>query len=397
MQVRVGDRIVLVGTAHVSPKSVAEVTEVISAERPTTVAIELDARRKEVLLDKQRWEKLPLQQLIRGRNAYFFLAQAYLASIQRRLGERFGVEPGAEMVAAIEATAAVGATELLADRDISITLQKAWRQMRLREKMRLLWEMIQMMVPLEEGTEEEIDLDALMEQDVLSMMMEELGTVAPTIAKVLIAERDIYLARHIHEAAKEGTVVAIVGAGHLQGIQKALERLAANEILPTLAELDVVPPKGFPWAKAIGYGTMVAMVVLILYRFYVASVEGTMDKTLADAQVAFFWWIVIHAICCAIATAAARGHPLSVAAGAFSSPFTALHPAVAAGWVAGGVEIWVRKPTNADLLELFRATTTEGFFKNAVIRILLVTALANVGSSIGTFLSLPFIVRFGLG
>ena len=98
-----------------------------------------------------------------------------------------------------------------------------------------------------------------------------------------------------------------------------------------------------------------------------------------------------------LGAAIARGHPLSIATAGAVSPLTALHPAMAAGWFAGLMEIKARKLTNRDLLDVFRLDSWDGYFKNKVIRVLMVTALANLGSSIATFISFPIFLRFGLG
>ena len=101
-------------------------------------------------------------------------------------------------------------------------------------------------------------------------------------------------------------------------------------------------------------------------------------------------WFIIHGVLSAIGTALAFGHPLSILAAFFASPFTALHPAIAAGWVAGAVEAKVRQPRVGDFKGLFKLNSVRDYWKNRVTRILLVIVFANIGSSLGTFIALPY-------
>src|SRR5439155_27292440 len=189
--------VILVGTAHVSKESVNEVREVIQRVRPKVVAVELDANRRTALVDKKRFEQTPMTDLLRSGKSSFILAQSMLASYQRRMGAKLGVEPGAEMLAALMEAEAAGAEVALVDRDIGVTLRRAYALMGFREKMRLAWEMLKSLVGAED--EEEIDVEEILKEDVLSSMMGELAEMAPSVARVLVHERDAYLASNIHE------------------------------------------------------------------------------------------------------------------------------------------------------------------------------------------------------
>jgi len=218
----VGDNIVLIGTAHVSEKSVDEVREAINRHRPDIVAVELDPNRYKVLTGKREWRDLPITKVLSGSNPYFFIAQAFLAALQRRIGMEQGVEPGAEMLAAIEAAGEDDIKVLLADRDISITLKRAWKKMSLREKMRLTWNLMAAITGVYDEEMEDIDVDQLMEEDMLNMMVEELSELVPSVADVLIHERDTFIAKKILQASEDGKVLAVVGAGHINGLAEKL-------------------------------------------------------------------------------------------------------------------------------------------------------------------------------
>jgi len=190
LQVKVNDNIILVGTAHISKDSVNEVKQVIEEHKPDIVAVELCKRRHDAITNKDSWENKPVTTLLKGNNAYFMLAQTFLSSIQRKLGKEYGVEPGSEMIAAMDEAKKHNIDVALVDRDISVTLKRAWKKMGIREKFRLTWEFLKAILGYDEEEMEELDLKEIMDQDVISTMMEEFGKIAPSVATVLIHERD---------------------------------------------------------------------------------------------------------------------------------------------------------------------------------------------------------------
>lgn len=380
MEILVGDNIVLVGTAHVSERSVEEVRDAIARHRPDIVAVELDANRYKVLTGQRQWRDLPITKILSGSNPYFFIAQAYLAAIQRRIGLDQGVQPGAEMLAAIEAAGASDLRVLLADRDISVTLKRAWKRMSLREKLRLTWNLMAAITGAYEEELEEIDIDELLEEDMISMLVQELSEVVPSVADVLIHERDTFIAKKILQASSDGKVLAVVGAGHLKGLADKLQR---GGPFPTYKELNHVPPKRFSVAKAFGWGIPWLFLTWMFYMAFTGQ-YGTLTQ-------GFAVWFLANGTFAAIGAAIAFGHPLSILTAFCVAWFTSLNPTLAAGWFAGLVEAKMRKPTMADL-EYIEADTVRGFLGNKVVRVLMVTALANLGSVIGTIYALPYLL-----
>jgi len=401
LQVKIGDNIILVGTAHISKDSVEEVKQVIAEFKPDIVAVELCKRRYEAITKKDKWESTPVTQLLKSNQAYLMLAQTFLGSIQRKLGKEYGVEPGSEMVAAMDEAkkhnldvALVDMDEAkkhnldvaLVDRDISITLKRAWKKMGIREKFRLSWEFLKAMLGFDEEELEELDLKELMNQDMISTLMEEFGEIAPSVTTVLIHERDEYIAKKILDKSKEGRIVAVVGAGHLKGIQKHLEK---KQLDVDLKELEYVPKKRFSILKAIGYTIPVIFVVLLAYII----IQGSLEQGLNALK----WWFIINGTLSMIGTMIARAHPLTWLTAFVAAPITSLNPAIAAGWVAGYVEAKLRTPVVKDFKELSKLEGLRDFWNNKVIRLLMVVALANVGSMIGTFVALPYLVNLGFG
>ena len=387
MHVKISNNIILVGTAHISKESVEEVKQVIEEHKPDIVAVELCERRYDAITKKQQWESTPVNKLLKSNNAYLLLAQTFLGSIQRKLGKEYGVEPGSEMIAAMDEAKKHNLEVALVDRDISVTLKRAWKKMGIREKFRLTWEFLKAMIGYDEEEIEELDLEKLMDQDVISAMMEEFGEIAPSVTNVLIHERDEYISKKITEQSKKGKVVAVVGAGHLKGIE---DYLVNKPIIDTdVKELELVPKKRFSILKAIGYAIPVIFVVLLAYIFIQGSIEEGLN--------ALKWWFIINGTLSMIGTMIARAHPLTWLTAFVAAPITSLNPAIAAGWVAGYVEARLRTPMVKDFKQLSKIDSFKDFWNNRVIRLLMVVALANVGSMIGTFVALPYLANLGLG
>ncbi len=389
MEEKITDNIILIGTAHISEESVLEVRNAIETYKPEIVAVELCQRRFESITKKDKWENTPVTALIKSNNAYFMLAQTFLSSIQRKLGEEYGVEPGSEMIAAMQEAEKYHLTVALVDRDITVTLKRAWRMMGVREKFRVVWEFLKAMIGYDEEELEELDLKELMKQDVLSQMLEEFSKIAPSAAKVLISERDQYIAQKIYEESKKGKVVAVVGAGHITGIKKHLQNqpLHAN-----LQELEQIPKKRFNLVKVAEIAIPVIFFGLIGWIIYSTGIDPW--NKIKDI---FLIWFLIHGILAGVGVAIARGHPLSILTAFLAAPFTSLEPFFAPGWFAGLVEARLRKPVIKDFQELSKIESVRGFLKNKVIRLLMVVALANLGSIIGTIIALPWILSLGLG
>jgi len=260
-----GSSVLLVGTAHVSKDSVEQVRDLIAETRPEIVAVELCEPRYKVLLDRRKWEQTPLTKLIKGDQPYFFLGQSFMAMMQRSLGDELGVEPGAEMLAAIRAAKDVGAEIALVDRKIAVTLKRAWNKMSLREKFRIFRELLYGFFGVSEMSEE-IDIEMLKRQDIITEMMEELGKMAPKAKEVLVDERDAYIAGKLKNLAAENpgkSILAVVGAGHLNGLVENLKR----EEEPDLEELDSIPSSILS-LKLVGYMIPVAFLAIFIWTIY---------------------------------------------------------------------------------------------------------------------------------
>ncbi len=389
MHIKVNNNIILIGTAHISKESVDEVKKVIEDNKPDIVAVELCQKRYDAITKKQEWENTPINKLLKSGNVYLLLAQTFLGSIQRRLGKEYGIEPGSEMVAAINEAKKQNLKVALVDRDISITLKRAWKKMGLREKFRLIWEFLKAMVGYDEEELEEFDLKKIMDQDVISTMMEEFGQIAPSVTTVLIYERDKYIAKKILDESKKGKVVAVVGAGHLKGIQEQINNKSEKV---DLKELEYIPKKRFKISKIIAYLIPILFVSLLAGLLFFRG-----ESAYNEIKDILIWWFLINGSLSALGAAIARGHPFTIITAFLAAPLTSLNPAIAAGWVAGFVESKLRAPMVKDFKQLSKLSSLKDFWNNRVTRLLMVVALSNLGSMLGTFIAGGKILQIAFG
>jgi len=376
-KVKVKDKeIILLGTAHVSKKSVELVKESIKKEKPDVVAVELDKERYNALMNKKRWDETEITKVIKSGKTNLFLMQLLLTNFQRKIGDELGVKPGSEMIQAIKVAKKENSEIALIDRNINITLKRAFNSMSIKEKFKLLYTFISGIFESEKINEEEIE--KLKDTDIITELMKELGKEIPSIKKVLVDERDKYIAGKLL-SLKGKKILAVVGLGHVSGIKKILEK-NLQEI--NLKKLEEVPKKRGKF-RYIWYSIPAIFFTLIFWSFYSHGINLTLNL--------FSKWFLINGTFSAIFACFALAHPLSILTAFIAAPFTSLHPAFAAGWFSGLVELWVRKPKVKDFEGLLKINKIRDLWKNRVTRILLVIAFANLGSSIGTFIALPYI------
>ena len=365
-----GKEITVLGTAHVSQKSVELVRDIIEEEKPDTVCIELCDSRFQALTQKQKWQDTDLLKVIKEKKAPLLLANFMLASIQKKIGKKLGIKPGEEMAQAIRSAEISGSQIHLADRDIRTTLSRAWHAITFWEKLKLTGQFVASLVGVDEISEEEVE--NLKNKDMLETLLSEIGESQPQLKKILIDERDLYLAEKIRKASGE-KIVAVVGAGHVPGIKQAWNSTIDIE------ELEKKPPKGHI-GSILKWGIPAIIVALVTAGFFMVGAE-------AGKEMIKFWFIA-NMVLAGIGAALAFAHPLTIITAAVASPITSLNPMIAAGWVAGVVQIFISKPKVRDFESLpDDITSLKGFWHNKITRLLLVVVLTNLGSASGAWLS----------
>ena len=366
----------IIGTAHVSKESVREVQEAIAEFSPDVVAVELDATRYAAL--KKQVQEASVESVLEAKTFTQLLVQWILAYLQRKIGLDVGVEPGAEMKAAVEEAEARRISIALIDRDIRITLRRFWHSLSFFEKIKMLYALVASVASIDE---QEIDVEELKKQDVIAVAMEEFRNFSPNGARALIDERDAYLAHQIRRLSlSHERILVVIGAGHKEGINRYL---AHPETLPAVESLTG-EVKSRPWGLIFG-GIVTFLFVFLLVAILFSGVGTDVLIT------ALLYWVLIHGVLTAVFTLLAKGHPLSALTGFAVSWFTALNPLIAAGWFSAIVEAKIRKPGPGDLGRISRAESIGEMMEIPLFRVVVVAAMANIGSTLGTILYFVFI------
>lgn len=368
-------KITLIGTAHVSKESIEEVTETVKEVKPDCVAIELDEKRANSIQNSEKYSQLDIVKVLKRKEGFLLLANLILASFQRRMGLNAGVKPGDEMLAAINTSREMKIPFVMVDRPIQMTLKRAWAKNSFWGKIKLFALLISSAFSKEEVDPAEIE--NLKNNSEMDSMMEELSKEMPVIKEVLIDERDKYLAAKIW-SAQGNNIVAVLGAGHLPGVEKYLQKMAKNEESVNVEDLTQIPPKSF-LGKAAGWIIPIVIIGLIIAGFiYGGTKAGTQILTT---------WFLWNAIPAALLSLAALAHPVTILVAFFAAPFTSLCPFIGIGFCTAIVQALVCKPKVSDMESLQDdVSSVKTFYKNKILRILLVFILSSIGSSLGTFI-----------
>lgn len=373
---REGVRYTLLGTAHVSKTSAETVARMVASGHFDAVAVELDPARYRSLTDPDAYSKMDLFKVLREGKAGMLAVNLALAAFQQRMAEQFGVEPGAEMKAAVAGAKERDLPLLLVDRDIGVTLRRVYANVPWWQRITLFGGLIASAFSNEKIAEE--DVEALKEGDILESTFTEFAAKSERIYAPLIAERDEYMvARLLQQARGRKDVLVVIGAGHLKGVAAGLSG-SGQDAASATARLEQVPPPGkvvkaLPW-----------LIVAVIMLGFVIGFARSPDiglKLLTD-------WTLIHMVLSAVGAAVALAHPVTVLVAAVASPFTALNPLIGVGFVAAGTELWLRRPSVGDFEALRHdVTSLRGWWRNRAARVLLVFILTTIGSATGTYVA----------
>lgn len=379
-KLQVGEKeIILIGTAHVSPQSVEEVREVIEREQPDSVCIELCQGRYNSIVNKDQWQNTDISKIIKEKQTMLLLATLIMGSFQKRIADNFEIAPGAEMIQGMKSAEKIGAQLVLVDRDIQVTLKRLWQKVGLKGKVQIVYELFSSIFFSEEITEQ--DLEDMKSQDMLDSALNSLSDTFPELKTVLIDERDQYLAQKIKNAPGK-KVIAVLGAGHIPGIKEEIYKENDIASLETL-KMGTKFNKNWLWVFPI---------------IFVGIVGFTMKSDMPSGINQIMAWFLWNGSLSALGAAIALAHPLAILTAFLVAPISSLNPLLAAGWFSGLAEASLRKPNVGDFYKISDDLgSIKGFWKNRVTRILLVVALSNLGSGIGTFIGGAHVLKIFAG
>ncbi|MBU2539127.1 MAG: TraB/GumN family protein [Proteobacteria bacterium] len=366
---RLDDReIFLIGTAHISKESVELVRKVIAAERPDCVCVELDEKRYEALAKRKTWELLDLREIIRKQQLATLLINMVLASYQKRLGDQMGVKPGTELLEAVQEAEKYGIAVALCDRDVRVTLRRAWNSTSFWRKNYLLASIITSMFEETEITEDK--LRELKETDVLSELLNELGQAMPELKRVLIDERDTFLAEKIKSSTGK-KLVAVVGAGHVAGIKKALGEDRSDR----MEAINLIPPVSPIW-KIVGWAIPAVIVAAMI------AIAFTKGAAVAGDNLLF--WILATGLPSALGAALALAHPLTILGAFVGAPITTLLPILGVGHLTAFIQVMVQPPLVIEFETVLQdMASIRGWWRNRLLRLFLAFMLPSMGAVAG--------------
>jgi pheromone shutdown-related protein TraB len=372
----------LLGTAHVSRASADEVERLMETGHYDAVAIELDAGRFANITNPDNWAKTDLFKVLREGKAGMLMANLALSAFQQRLADQVGIEPGQEMRVAISAAGKAGLPLLLIDRDIGITLRRVNSSMPWYKRLTLMAGLATSVVSNEKISPEEVE--ALKQGDMLEATFAEFAQSCKELYVPLISERDEYMAVRLEQEARRAgsprfsNVLVVIGAGHLKGLERHLRAGVPADLAAQRKRLEEVKPPA-RWGKLVPWLIAVLVIAGFIVGFLRSPELGT--QVILD-------WVLYHGVLAGLGALIALAHPLTILTAVLVSPLTSLNPLVGAGFVAAGVELWLRKPQVADITNLRSdVTTARGWWRNRVSRTLLVFILTTLGSAAGTYIA----------
>lgn len=364
-EVDLGDRkVTVVGTAHISEKSVERVRDTIEAVSPDLVAVELDEARLESMKNENGWKDLDISSAIREGKGFMLALNLFLSIEQKRMGLETGTAPGTEMLEALNTAEDQNIETALVDRDINDTFRRMFASLSLWEKAKLLGSFF--------VAEEEMEIEELEQEQMVDLLVKEMGEDFPSLKKTFLDERNGFMADKLLENDFNHAVI-VVGAAHLEGVVEELEKESKY------TEKDISSINSL---KYINYG----VIGFILFGFAYSFTQVDYSRGMTFIAL----WIGANGIFAGLGAILARSHPLTWLISFVSAPFTSLYPALGAGMVASYAEAKMYPPKVGELEDITELTDYRSLRDNQVGRILLTFLLVTLGSAIATFIGVGY-------
>ena len=382
-RINVNDReIILVGTAHVSIESIAEVENTIRTEMPDCVCVELDEGRYAAMMEKNRWESLDIIKVLKEKKGFLLLANLVLASFQKRMGLNVGVKPGDEMKAAIDIARELNIPTEMVDRPIQVTLKRAWAQNGYTGKSKILASLLAAAFSKEKL--EAADIEKLKQKSEMDAMLDEVALNMPEVKEVLIDERDVWLGTKIFQASGK-KVLAVIGAGHLNGTEKRIMALANNAADANLDKIAAIPPKSIV-GKILNIAFPVLLAGLLLAPIFISGSKEQLTQNIVR-------WLIWNGGLAAVGTLLAFGNILTIVSAFIFAPIATLNPLIGIGMITAIVQATVCKPQVRDMMNIADdVATIKGWYTNRIAKVLLVFILSSVGALIGNIVTIPGLI-----
>lgn len=379
-----GVEVAILGTAHVSKQSVLDVENLMKQIQPDCVCIELCEARYEKIQDSERWKKLNLFEVIKSRKLPLLISSIFLSSFQKKIGERMEVKPGSEMMKAIELAKKDNRMLEFVDRDIQLTLKRAWRFVGYFSKMFLFSELLTSLVVNEKLEEDSIE--KLKERDILEALFDNLPMQLSKMKFAIVDERDYFMAQKIQHIIRDNPnikkIMLVIGIGHQNGVQKSLHRKFEQEYsISSLEHLKKIPV----------YRSILKFMfpIIIIMGFFYYFSDGLDLQKIGEYLLV---WVALKSSISGFFALICGGHFLSILGAILTAPISNFNPFLKPGWTAALIESYLRKPKVEDFESIGDDITSfKTFWSNGVLRIFSLFIFPQLGSSIATSLALWYI------
>ena len=363
----------IISTAHVSKESVIEVKEAIDTLLPEVVCIELDDKRADALTNPKT-EDLDIKQIIKDKKVGFFVSNLILSNYQKQIAEDLDTQVGAEMIQAIESANEHSIPLRYIDRDIQVTLKRIWNPLSLWKKANLGVTLVSSLFESEDVDAETIE--SLKESDLLMSAIQELDESYPEISQVILHERNSFMAEKI-KALPYNNIVVVIGAAHAPGMIEALD------VETDLSELSTIPnKKGNKWTGFILPGILILFITIVTLK----SPEMGVGQLIS--------WILTSSTLASIGALLSLAHPVTIVVTFATTWIGILSPVLAVGFFSALTEAYFRPPLSSQFASLSEDVKSfKGWYRNRVLRIVLVFFLTSIMSSIGTLISTKNIIQ----
>lgn len=422
--------VAVLGTAHISSHSVEDVKRLFAQFKPDIVAVELCQSRFEALSNPHRWQNLDMSQIIREKKIWLLFSSLMLSAIQKKMGAGGSQQPGAEMLTATQLAQAGGAELLLADRDVRITLRRAWNRVGFFSRLWMISSLFTALLVREKIAEEEIE--RLKQQDILEEMLQMLPRRYEPLREVILAERDAYIAEKICQRVQKEShskssrkssdkssgesdsesssrsysespsepssnpsrpagplrILAVVGAAHLAGIRGILEGGERRD----LSSLEDAPPPSY----------LRRSLAWLLPALFLFGLSALLFRPAADPlllQRLLLAWVASRCIGAGVGTLIARARPLTILATVAIAPVSYFlgFLGIRLWMLSALVEARLKKPRVEDFEDVARDTENwsafiKALYRNRVLHLFFVIWASSLGLTLGNLVFLKVFV-----
>lgn len=375
-QIQLTDKkVTLIETAHVSKNSVIEVEETLASLQPDHICVELDQQRAAKINTPVDYSSMKLIDVIKEKKLILVITNYILGQYQKKMAKNMDSNVGDEMRMGMKIAQENDVPVSYIDRDIQITFKRIWSHLSLWEKLKIF----NSLLSSEDVNIDETDIENLKKEDVLNNALKEISESLPTVHRILVTERDQYMAQSIKNASGQN-VAAIIGAAHGPGIEKHLHEPDID-----LKELEIIKPKSI-LNKVLQWLLPIAFMVFMLYVF------GFDMNGLSKLG----YWVLAMSVASAIGAAICFAHPITILVSFGTAFISAISPVLSVGWFAGISEAYFRAPTVGDFNTLNEdSKSIKKALKNNILRTLAVMFMTSLFSvSVTLFFSFDSIVNF---